>query len=208
MCAPKTKVIYLWKPASLSIFFSLHPNWCSAHILYFIFLFHVRQQLLHWHLSWWVCTCTSSPSCNDCFLSQPHIKTSTGGEVIRNPEHKPEKAIFLIALSMVNIENLLISHTILENMNSLSWVYINCGLIVHCSPTWRKENVIWSGLSLQWRRPGINPWVGKIPWRTKWLPTPVFVPGEFHGQRSLAGYSPWGRKELDMTDQLSHFQKD
>ena len=47
MCAPKTKVIYLWKPASLSIFFSSHPNWCSAHILYFIFLFHVIQQLLH-----------------------------------------------------------------------------------------------------------------------------------------------------------------
>lgn len=53
----------------------------------------------------------------------------------RNPAHKPEKAVFLIVLSMVDIENLLISHTLLENMNSLSWVYINCGLIVHCSPT-------------------------------------------------------------------------
>ena len=40
--------------------------------------------------------------------------------------------------------------------------------------------------------------VGKIPWRREQLPTPVFWPGEFHGQRSLAGYSPWGRKELDM----------
>ena len=44
---------------------------------------------------------------------------------------------------------------------------------------------------------GFNPWVGKIPWRRDWLPTPVFLPGEFHGQRSLAGYSPWGCKELD-----------
>ena len=45
--------------------------------------------------------------------------------------------------------------------------------------------------------------VGKIPWRREWLPTPVFLPGELHGQRSLAGYSPWGHKELGMTD--SHF---
>ena len=49
-----------------------------------------------------------------------------------------------------------------------------------------------------------NPWVGKIPWRRERLPTPVFWPGEFHGQRSLAGYSPWGCKELDMTERLSH----
>ena len=48
--------------------------------------------------------------------------------------------------------------------------------------------------------------VGKIPWRREWLPTPVFLPGEFHGQRSLAGHSPWGLKELDMTEQLTlHF---
>ena len=42
--------------------------------------------------------------------------------------------------------------------------------------------------------------VGKIPWRREWKPTPVFLPGEFHGQKSLVGYSPWGRKELDMTE--------
>ena len=47
---------------------------------------------------------------------------------------------------------------------------------------------------LQCRRPGFDPWVGKIPWRREWLPTLVFLPGEFHGQRSLAGYSPWGCK--------------
>ena len=38
------------------------------------------------------------------------------------------------------------------------------------------------------KRRGFNPWVGKIPWRRKWQPTPVFLPGEFHGQRSLVGY--------------------
>ena len=45
-----------------------------------------------------------------------------------------------------------------------------------------------------------NPQVGKISWRRKWEPTPVFLSGESHGQRSLAGYSPWCRKELDMTE--------
>ena len=43
---------------------------------------------------------------------------------------------------------------------------------------------------------GLDPWVGKIPWRRKWQPTPVLLAGESHGQRSLAGYSPWGCKEL------------
>ena len=47
---------------------------------------------------------------------------------------------------------------------------------------------------------GFNPWVRKIPWRRKWQPTPVFSPGESHGQRNLVGYSPWGRKELDTTE--------
>ena len=50
----------------------------------------------------------------------------------------------------------------------------------------------------------VDPWNGKIPWRRKRQLTPVFLPGKSHGQRSLVGYSPWGRKESDMTKQL-HF---
>ena len=50
---------------------------------------------------------------------------------------------------------------------------------------------------------GFNPWVGKIPWKMEWLPTSVFRPGESHGQRSLAAYSPWGHKQSDTTEQLS-----
>ena len=46
-------------------------------------------------------------------------------------------------------------------------------------------------------------WIGKIPWRRKWEPTPVFLPGKSHGQRSLVGFSPWGFKESDLTEQLS-----
>ena len=43
-------------------------------------------------------------------------------------------------------------------------------------------------------RPGFDPWVGKIPWRRKWQPTPVSLPGKSHARRSLTGYSPWGHK--------------
>ena len=41
---------------------------------------------------------------------------------------------------------------------------------------------------------------GRFPWRRKWQPTPVFLPGKSHGQESLAGYSPWGHKESDTTE--------
>ena len=50
------------------------------------------------------------------------------------------------------------------------------------------------------RRWRFDPWVGKIPWRRAWQPTPVSLPGESHGQRSLVGYSLWGRKESDTTE--------
>ena len=51
----------------------------------------------------------------------------------------------------------------------------------------------------QCRRCRFNPWVGKSPWRRKWQPTTVFLPGKSHGQRILAGYSPRGHKRVDMT---------
>ena len=50
------------------------------------------------------------------------------------------------------------------------------------------------------QRYGFDPWVWKIPWNRKWQPTPVFLPGESHRQRSLVGYSPWGGTELDTTE--------
>ena len=54
------------------------------------------------------------------------------------------------------------------------------------------------------RKPGFNTWVGKIPWRRKWQPTPVLLPGESQEWRSLVGHSPWGRKESDTTERF-HF---
>ena len=59
-------------------------------------------------------------------------------------------------------------------------------------------------ICLQCRRPGFDPWAWKIPWRRKWQPTPVLLPGKSHGWRNLVGYSPWGHKESETTEQL-HF---
>ena len=58
-------------------------------------------------------------------------------------------------------------------------------------------------ICLQCGRPRFNPRARKIYWRREWLPTPAFLPGKFHGQRSLAGYSPWGHKEVKTTEQLA-----
>ena len=52
----------------------------------------------------------------------------------------------------------------------------------------------------RYKRCRFNPWTGKIPWRRKWQPTSVFFPGKSHGQRSLAGYGPWGRPASDMLE--------
>ena len=69
---------------------------------------------------------------------------------------------------------------------------------------WDHRALGWALSPVSYEGPGFNPWVGKISWRRKWQPTPVFLPGESHGWRSLIGYSPWGRKASDMTEQL-HF---
>ena len=60
----------------------------------------------------------------------------------------------------------------------------------------------WTGKepACQYKRFRFSPWVGKIPCRRAWQPTPRFLPGESHGQRSLAGYRPWGCKESDTTE--------
>ena len=72
----------------------------------------------------------------------------------------------------------------------------------------RLEGLLWlsgteSACNARDRRWGFDPWIRKISWWRKWQPTPVFLPGKAHGQRSFMGYSPWGRRELNMTEQLS-----
>jgi len=76
---------------------------------------------------------------------------------------------------------------------TLSWG--NISLIIGL-PWWlsSKESVYNSGDCLQCRRCGFNRWVGKIPWRRKWQPTPVFLPGKSHEQGRLVGYRQWCQK--------------
>ena len=94
-------------------------------------------------------------------------------------------------------------HRVAESWTRLKWlsmhtriyVYIGLpgGLVVKNPPAkcWRNK------------RHGFDPWIGKIPWNRKWQPTAVFLPGKFHGQRRLAGYSSWSCKESDTSEWLS-----
>ena len=92
---------------------------------------------------------------------------------------------------------------LLKEISSLSHCIVFLYFVAFRLPWWLR----WYRICLQCRRPGFDPLVWRIPWRREWQPTPVFLPGESHGQRSLEdkrlGYSPWGRKELDMTEQVS-----
>ena len=88
----------------------------------------------------------------------------------------------------------------MDNEFTSSWfcLFITFSLLTQL-PWWFR----WSRICLQFRRPGFSPWVEKMPWRRKWYPTPLFLPGESHGQRHLAGYTPWDCKQSDTTEQLS-----
>ena len=89
------------------------------------------------------------------------------------------------------------TRALMETYNEIHVVFLptnaTCGL-----PRWLTDK------ESPCKRCMFDPWVWKIPWRRKWQPTPVFLPGESHGQRSLVGYSPWGCEELDTTKWLNN----
>ena len=96
--------------------------------------------------------------------------------------------------------------------NLRHWVYSRCAaLFLSSCGNWGLENKFEKIATLSSLTASLvaqtvkclHPWVGKIPWRRKWQPTPVLLPGKFHGQRSLESYCPWGL-ELDTTEWL-HF---
>ena len=94
-----------------------------------------------------------------------------------------------------------------EGANFTTWtIFLNCPLEcwwVFPSGSWVTDPPTNAGDA----RLRFSPWVGKTPWRRARQPTPAFLPGESHGQRSLAGYSPWGHKELNTTEQLNNDYK-
>ena len=76
-------------------------------------------------------------------------------------------------------------------------VHLTAVALPHC---WGASLVAQSVKNLPVIWPRFNPWVGKIPWRRKWQPTPAFLPGKSHRQRSLVGCSPWDHKELGVLE--------
>ena len=93
----------------------------------------------------------------------------------------------------------------LHSRSSHKWNYILCTVLRLACFFFAQYNIFGASdkeLACQCRRCkrcGFDPWVRKIPWTRKRQPTPVFLPGKSHGQRSLVGYSPWGCKESDTT---------
>ena len=80
------------------------------------------------------------------------------------------------------------------------WAVAMCSACTRPPPPWGRVGKKKKRIHLQCRRPRFNPWLGKIPSRRKWLSTPVFLPRKSHGQRGLAGYSPWNLKESGTTE--------
>ena len=82
--------------------------------------------------------------------------------------------------------------------------YTLCWFILSHWLSWWLSGKEFSNEFFHCRGFGFNPWVGKIPWRRKWQPIPIFLLGKPHGQRRLVSYGPWGCKESDVTYQLNH----
>ena len=88
---------------------------------------------------------------------------------------------------------------VLQKLSTLTWSFLCLSTYLFTCLGFPDVSV-GKKILLHCRRHRFDSWVRKIPWRRAWQPTPVFLPGESYGQRSLVGYSPWGRKESDTTE--------
>ena len=108
---------------------------------------------------------------------------------------------FFTTVPLSKPPNLLRSHEFLRNLKINMYPFFFFPKIPHMVPSQMALVVKEPACQCRWhKRHGFDPWVGEFPWRRKWHPTPVCLPGKFHGQRILAGYSPWGRKKSDTTE--------
>ena len=101
---------------------------------------------------------------------------------------------------MANVQTVGCSYIADRSLINAAYVQSNLSVSIKTQglPWWLR----WLRICLQCRRPGFDPWVGKIPWRRAWQPTPVFLPRKSHGQRSPVGYSPWDHKESDILSKV------
>ena len=121
-------------------------------------------------------------------------KTEASLKVFLNFLFQFQKQLIRINKTHINTSSLIIFY---EWKGILKPNNLRTIILYSAVPLW----LSWLRIGLQCRKPGLDTWVGKIPWGRERLPTPVFWPGEFHGLKS-----PWGRKELDTTEWLSlHF---
>ena len=131
---------------------------------------------------------------------QPESPASPVLQVDSLPTEPPGKLRFLVTGFNLLTKAIVIyvpkryMSIIFIDCNVFAWYEDNTGLGASQVGTSCKESTC---QCRRHKRHRLQPWVGKIPWRRAWQPTPVFLPLEFHGQRSLAGYNSWGHKEPD-----------
>ena len=104
---------------------------------------------------------------------------------------KEKKTIFYFLILVLYFQRNKAWSSFLERKIAMKFVFLVCFV---CLFVFTKWPVICDTFSVQF-----DLLYGEYPWRRKWQPTPVFLPGESHGERSLAGYSPWGPTALDTT---------
>ena len=172
-----------WKGREL-IEFALGIDWDQCHLKIFLNLLSPS-----WPKYWWepflsffiILVNTMHPPLLSTPLRTCPSKLAT---TLSYPEGNPTKSQPAVKRANPALQNALVPFGSRPHRRAVWWPWWLSG----------KES------ACQFRRCRFNPWAGKTPCRRKWQLTPVFLPGESHGQRSLAGYSPWGGKEFDMSE--------
>ena len=124
--------------------------------------------------------------------------------------------LFLHKQGFPHLKSCRVGHKDLQKLTAIAWLWtiFRCGqqvkqflFMLLCFSTISVERCWFHAKesACQCRRRRLDPWVRMIPWRRKWQPIPLFLPGEFHRQRSLEGYSPWGHKRVKHNDYNNNF---
>ena len=104
--------------------------------------------------------------------------------------------LFIVSFAMQKLVSFIRSHLFLLSFLLLWAADLRKYCCDLCQRIWLPRWLSGKESACQCKRHRFEPWVRKIPWKRKWQPTPIFLPGKSHGQRGLVGYSPWGHKEV------------